>query len=228
MFVGRLGPLAVPTYTRLQGNPDFVSEKLVAYEAGYRVRPAQNFTLDLAAFYNRYSDLLSADIGNPLIEFAPGTPRLVFPFVFGNKLHGRTYGGELAADWALQPWWRLRASHAILRFDLEQDADSTDITMIDSFTGSSPRNVTLLRSSMNLGPQAELDLILRHVGELPARNVDSYTALDMHLSWRPARALTLSLIGRNLLDARHAEFRGDNEENVEIRRAVLLYAQIAF
>jgi hypothetical protein len=42
------------------------------------------------------------------------------------------------------------------------------------------------------------------------------------------RALTLSLIGRNLLDARHAEFRGDNEENVEIRRAVSLYAQIEF
>jgi outer membrane receptor protein involved in Fe transport len=122
----------------------------------------------------------------------------------------------------------LRASHAILRFDLAQDADSTDITMIDSLTGSSPRNVTLLRSSMNLGPQAELDLILRRVGALPARNVDSYTALDMHLSWRPARALTLSLIGRNLLDARHAEFIGDNGENVEIRRAVLLYAQIAF
>jgi iron complex outermembrane receptor protein len=192
------------------------------------VRPAQNFTFDLAAFYNRYSDLLSADVGSPLIELAPGIPRLVFPFVFGNKLHGRTYGGELAVDWALQPWWRLRASHAILRFDLEQDADSTDITMIESFSGSSPRNVTLLRSSMNLGSRTELDLMLRHVGELPARNVDSYTALDMRLSWRPTRALTLSLIGRNLLDARHAEFLGDNDENVEIRRAVLLYAQIAF
>lgn len=227
-FVARLGPLAIPAYSRLQGNPDFVSEKLIAYEAGYRVRPARNFSLDLAAFYNRYSDLLSADAGNLLIELAPGTPRLVLPFVFGNKLHGRTYGGELAADWALQPWWRLRASHAILRIDLDQDSDSTDVTMIDSVTGSSPRNVTLLRSSMNLGPAADLDLILRHVGALPARNVDSYTALDMQLSWRPTRGLTLSLIGRNLLDDRHAEFRGDNEENVEIRRAVLLYARVEF
>src|SRR5690606_35081916 len=110
-FVSRLGPLAIPAYTRIQGNPDFVSEKLVAYEAGYRVRPAENLLLDLAAFYNRYSDLLSADVGNLAIELAPGVPRVVIPFVFGNKLHGRTYGGELAADWTMQPWWRWRASH---------------------------------------------------------------------------------------------------------------------
>ena len=227
-FVARVGPLAIPAYTRIQGNPDFVSEKLVAYEAGYRVRPAQNFLLDLAAFYNRYSDLLSADVGDLAIELAPGVPRVVFPFVFGNKLHGRSYGGELAADWTLRPWWRLRASHAILRIDLDKDADSTDVTMIDSVTGSSPRHVTLLRSSMNLGDAAELDLLLRRVGALRARAVEAYTALDLRLSWRPMRALTLSLIGRNLLDARHAEFRGDNEENVEIRRAVSLYAQIEF
>jgi iron complex outermembrane recepter protein len=227
-FVSRLGPLAIPAYTRIQGNPDFESEKLVAYEAGYRVRPAENFLLDLAAFYNRYSDLLSADVGNLAIELAPGVPRVVLPFVFGNKLHGRTYGGELAADWTMQPWWRLRASHAILRIDLNQDADSTDVTMIDSLTGSSPRHVTLLRSSTNLGHAAELDVLLRRVGALPARDIEAYTALDVQLSWRPMRALTLSLIGRNLLDARHAEFGGDDEENVEICRAVALYARIEF
>jgi iron complex outermembrane recepter protein len=227
-FVGRLGPLAVPTYIRLLGSPDFVSEKLIAYEGGYRVRPVRELSFDLAVFYNRYKDLQSAEVGNVLLELTPGTPRLVFPFVFANKLHGRTYGAELAADWTLRPWWRLRASHAILRIDMDKDADSTDVTLVDSLQGSSPRHVSVLRSSMNISPAAELDLVLRHVSALPARAVASYTALDMQITWRAMRNLTVALIGRNLFDSRHAEFRGDNDENVEIRRGVLVYARLNF
>jgi iron complex outermembrane receptor protein len=227
-FAGRLGPLAVPVYTRLKGSSRFVSEKLLAYEAGYRVRPAANLLFDLAAFYNRYTDLLSAEVGDLLVELAPGTPRAVLPFVFRNKLNAHTYGAELAADWVLQPWWRLRASHAVLRMDVDKDSDSTDVTMVDSLTGSSPRHVTLVRSSVDLTQAAELDLILRRVGALPARDVDAYTELDLQLTWRCTRALAFSLLGRNLLDRHHSEFLGDNGENVRIRRAALLYAQLSY
>jgi iron complex outermembrane receptor protein len=227
-FAGRLGALAVPAYTRLQGNPDFVSEKLTAYEAGYRWRAAEQLSFDLAAFYNRYRDLLSADPGAFLIELTPGVPRLVLPFEFGNKLRARTYGGEVAVDWVVQPWWRLRASHAMLRIHAAKDADSTDITMIDSLTGSSPRHVSVLRSSMNITPAVDLDMMLRRVGALRARDVDAYTALDVQLTWRPLRMLELALTGRNLLDAHHVEFRGDNDERVAIRRAVMVHARLAF
>ena len=112
--------------------------------------------------------------------------------------------------------------------DVDKDSDSTDVTMVDSLTGSSPRHVTLVRSSMDLTQAAELDLILRHVGALPARDVDSYTELDLQLTWRCTRALAFSLLGRNLLDRHHSEFLGNNGENVRIRRAVLLYARLSY
>src|SRR5699024_6763693 len=38
----------------LTGSPDFKPEEVLAYEAGYRVRPVPVLSLDVAAFTNRY------------------------------------------------------------------------------------------------------------------------------------------------------------------------------
>ena len=112
--------------------------------------------------------------------------------------------------------------------DVDRNSDSTDITMVDSLEGSSPRHVTLLHSSMDLTQAAELDIMLRRVGKLPARDVSAYTALDMQLTCHWSRSLAFSLLGRNLLDKHHTEFLGDVDENVDLRRAVFLYARLVF
>ena len=54
------------TSFRSLSNIHFRSEKVIAYEAGYRVRPADNVSLSLAVFYNRYKDLRSLNyVGDP-------------------------------------------------------------------------------------------------------------------------------------------------------------------
>lgn len=57
---------------------------------------------------------------------------------------------------------------------------------------------------------------LRYIGALdeayiPFRStaVDAYWALDMRLDWKLNKALTFSLIGRNLLEGTHREFAGE-------------------
>src|SRR4051812_13006365 len=52
-------PGVPPTVVWLQGNPDFRSEILIAYELGYRVQPHPKVSLDLALFYNDYDRLRS-------------------------------------------------------------------------------------------------------------------------------------------------------------------------
>ena len=42
--------------SNLVGNEDFDVEELIAYEAGYRLQPGFNLSLDLAVFYNDYDD----------------------------------------------------------------------------------------------------------------------------------------------------------------------------
>src|SRR5262249_20741713 len=54
-------PLPFPLQIAVLGNAGLVSEHVTALELGYRVRPTDNLSLDLASFYNRYDDLLSVE-----------------------------------------------------------------------------------------------------------------------------------------------------------------------
>ena len=95
--------LARPLVATVFSNPDFASEELLAYELGYRLQPHPQLSLDIAAFYNVYDNLLSLE--------GPGPPRLsppvvVIPFTQANKLQGETYGVEVLANYHLADWWR--------------------------------------------------------------------------------------------------------------------------
>ena len=46
----------------------------------------------------------------------------------------------------------------------------------------------------------------RYVDELPNQEVPAYTALDVRVAWKPSSRLDVAIIGRDLLDPRHAEF----------------------
>ncbi len=67
-----------------------------------------------------------------------------------------------------------------------------------------PRQFSL-RSSMNLGPQAEFDASLRSVASLPNPVVPGYVALDLRWAWQFSKAVELSVTGLNLLDGGHTE-----------------------
>ena len=170
----------------------FDSEKLVAYELGYRIEPTAWLSLDAAGFYNDYSDLLSAE---------PGTP-----IRLSNGLKGYTDGGELSADAQVLPGWRLRGTYSYLNMNLRTKTDSLDTTTEASTEGSSPRHQMSLHSLMNLPHETELDPVLRYVTGLHQPNVPAYMELDVRGAWRPVRRLELSITGQNLLHQHHPEF----------------------
>lgn len=66
-------------------------------------------------------------------------------------------------------------------------------------------------SSWDLGKRWQLDAILRYVDRLPVSftedSVPSYTTMDLRLAWLPNKRLELAVIGRNLLQDEHLEFR---------------------
>ena len=51
---------ATPPY-RIAGGPDVVSERLLAYELGYRIQVDPHLSLSLATFYNDYDDIRSVE-----------------------------------------------------------------------------------------------------------------------------------------------------------------------
>jgi iron complex outermembrane recepter protein len=203
--------------TSIFGSTDYGSEELIAYELGYRVQPDERISFDVALFYNDYDDLRSIELRG----LQPGPPPHI-ALVADNRLKGITYGGELAANLQLARWWRLRAAYSYLQMDLKTKNGSTDTNSVSEIEGSSPEHQVSLISSIELRDSFSLDLWARYVDRLSARGIDSYFTVDARLAWRPTRNLELSVVGQNLLDNRHPEFRAGlvPVQRTEVERSV--------
>ncbi len=186
----------------ISGDKTVESEDLTAYEAGYRGQPSEKLFFDIAAFYNRYDDLVSYETGTTV---AGGI--VTVAQVFDNQASAATYGVETAMDWQVKENWKLRASHTYLKMVMELDSGSTDTT-ISASDGDIPRHQFQIRSYLDLRDDLELDGSLFYVDRIKNASIPAYTRLDMRLGWRPTADMTVSLAGHNLLDDEHKEFTG--------------------
>ncbi|WP_020157333.1 TonB-dependent receptor plug domain-containing protein [Methylobacter marinus] len=211
-------------FAALQGNKDFESEELMAYELGYRIAPAENISIDVAAFYNVYDNLSSVEARRPFVETIDAAPHLVFPVSYGNNAQGETYGLEMAVQWLPLEWWRLQTNYSYLQIQIHT---ATGSVSQDVEEGQSPHHQFNLRSSMDLPHNVQMDTFFRYVDSLPERNIDSYLEMDVRLGWKPVKNIEFSLSGRNLLDSSHAEFQavGTAVPVIEVQRS--LFGQIS-
>jgi iron complex outermembrane recepter protein len=216
-----IGP-ATPAYVRLTGDGNFVSEKVVEYEAGYRLRISGSTVIDVAAYYDHLTDLTSGEPAGPLfLETVPGPPHLVLPFAFRNGLRGRSRGAEIGADTGLAEWLTVRASYSYLALDLEPGPGSVDVTSVRNIEGSSPRHKVSMTAFLNLPRGFTADGVLRYTSSLPIAGETGVADLDLRLGWRPpASSVELAVVGQSLLRPRHLEFAGDEAGKVPIQRAV--------
>jgi iron complex outermembrane recepter protein len=169
------------------------SEKLIAYEVGYRGQPTSGTYLSVSLYYHDYEDLraLAASAG-------PGL------FAFDNAMEGEIYGLEAWGDVDVTDWWRLSAGVNLIESDLKLKENGLPLAL-DQHQGNDPEYQLSLRSRMDLGDDLELDLGLRAVDELPSPEVPRYVELDARLGWHVSEALELWVGGSNLLHARHRE-----------------------
>ena len=208
---------SIPAVATVIGNKVFRSEILVAYELGYRVQPHRRLSLDWALFYNHYDRLRSFEPGPTTFNGS----YLDAPYFFENKLHGHTYGGELAANLQLMDWWQCRLAYSYLKMDLDRDADSQDTTS-ESDEFASPQHQVSFRSLMDLPWNFQFDTTIRYVDSLASSGIPSYVGLDLRVGWRPRPNLDISIVAQNLLDRQHAEFGPPiiRSAPAEIERAV--------
>jgi iron complex outermembrane receptor protein len=198
----------LPVRVSVHGDRDFNSEDLLAYETGYRVNLGRAVSVDVAAFYNKYSDLLSAEPTAPVVDLSRQPIHLVAPLVAANKMSGATYGSELFAEWRPRPVFKLSGAYTFLRMDIHRDADSLDVSSPDP-EGASPRHQFSVRSAIDLPKNLEQDFTWRYVGSLTGLAIPGYYSLDARLGWSPSARLNLSIGGQNLTNNRHLEFRPD-------------------
>lgn len=216
------------TVVRLIGNPDFDSERLVAYEAGFRWQAISALSVDLAAFHNRYDGLASLEQGTPFVR--PTDGRTIIPIVSRNLTDGHATGFEALVTATPAEWWRLTVSSSTL--DMTLDPGGADLNRGRFFDGATPRHQLGVRSAMDVSTDMQIDAFFRHLTDIrrmppiaAGTGIPGYAELDVRLAWRRWRPLELSLVGQNLLHGEHVEF-GAPASRGQIERGV--YAKLTW
>ncbi|MGZ8308029.1 MAG: TonB-dependent receptor plug domain-containing protein, partial [Allosphingosinicella sp.] len=194
---------------------NFESEKLIAFEAGYRGQPGASTTLSVSLFYNLYDDVRTTEFtGNPL------------PIRLQNGLEGRTYGIEAWATHQLSGRWRASLGLAALNKDFHLKDGAVDLANRASL-GADPDYQVMARSQLDLTDSLQLDLGLRGVDDLGTSGLGGYVEADARLAWRVSDLIELYLAGNNLLHKSHVESR-DSTRAQRIQRSIYLGTRLRF
>jgi iron complex outermembrane recepter protein len=222
---------------RLQGNHDFRSEVLVATEVGYRVQPNNRLYFDFAGFRNSYDYLKTSERGQPIVDFTKRPPTITIPVNYANMMTAVTYGGEIAANASVTPYWKLSGSYSLFSARFRRAPNSVDVNyeLVDQ---STPKHQFQIRSSLNLKSRFEIDNSLYFVSALTAEKATGdavqfagdraaltilrYTRFDSRFGWQVNKKVNFSFVGQNLFNPSHFEFGsfGQGILSDEIRRAV--------
>jgi iron complex outermembrane recepter protein len=176
----------------------FQSEKLVAFEAGYRGQPTRRTSLSVSAFFNAYDDIRTT-------EFQPGGG---LPIQLMNGLEGHTYGVEAWSVTQLTPWLRINLGLSALWKRFHEKPGHVDLAQRDAL-GHDPHLQLFLRAELNPVERLRLNLGLRRIGALDGvagdPPIDGYFEADANLTYRLSETLELYVAGNNLLHETHLE-----------------------
>ena len=213
----------LPAAATIAGDPDFDSEKLVAYELGYRVQATKTLSIDVSTFYNNYTDLRSVELG--ATQFGS---TVIFPSAFANKMQGDTYGGEIAANLQVTANWRLAASYSLLHATFERSQGSNDTTSVADYDGSAPKNQAQLHSYLDITRRLHLNTSLYFTDRIEEYNVPSFISTDINVMWEPIDGMELTVGVNNLADNRHPEFGVTGGQGLSAQVPRTVYGQVTY
>jgi len=160
------------------------TEKMLAYEAGYRRDISPDLRLDLSMYVNEYDHLtrLEFDHVNRTATFA-------------NTLRGTAFGMEALADWRTAQWLSLRPSLSLINQRIHgKDAPPRGDSMPERGTQGELKLQALTTPWNGVG----FDLLAAYTDNPTDPLVDGFFSLDAHASWRCTDTLLFEVIGRNL------------------------------
>ncbi len=226
-----INPTPLPLFVRSTYHPGIarVSEKVNAYEIGYRTQLTPQLSVDLAAFSNHYSQLRSVSSTTPGLQLF-AVPHVLQDVYMDNALSGNTSGFEASLDWRPAQRWRVQTSYSYLRMRFDMNGNDAHDNMAQMLKDAAPRNQVSLRSMLDIAPRQQFDLWVRYVSQLTRGDIPAYTTLDARYAWQPRKDLEFALVGQNLLDNRHPEFMMDfvSAPVMQVQRAFYVQTKVQF
>lgn len=204
-----LASLPFPITATLFGGNHYNSEKLIAYELGYRYQFSPQASVDIAGFVNDYSQLRDVTFG--ALSLITGLPFQLFqPVMVNNQGSALTYGLETSVDLKPKENWRLQASYSFLNIDFASDnllKNSNPTT--GGAEKANPQHQLSVRSNYDFSERLQFNLWLRYTSRLALYDIPSYVTMDAKLAYRPAKNTELFVVGQNLFSQNHRELVSD-------------------
>ncbi|HEX5070992.1 MAG TPA: TonB-dependent receptor [Vicinamibacterales bacterium] len=213
---------AVPSFLRLLPNPDFRSEELIAYEAGFSTMVGTRILATVSVFHNEHDNVLSTLLGPAFVETGAGGSRTIFPLQFSNGLRGHSDGVETTADVRLMPWWRLTGHYSFFRLDLFKKPGGQDLSQELRNESGFPSHQVQLTSSVDVGRRVSVDWFFRYLSGVPTFAAPAYSTSNLRANWHVRTGVDLFVVGRNLHRASHFEFSDGSNGQFGIERSVLV------
>jgi iron complex outermembrane receptor protein len=189
----------------------FRSEKLVAFEAGYRGQPLPHTSLSVSTFFNLYDDIRTT-------ELAPGG-RL--PIRLANGLSGHSYGVEAWGSVDITPRWRVSIGGSTLWKRFKVDEGRTDLAR-GAALGDDPIYQIIANTQLQATERLSVTLGARAIDRIDtAPAIPGYVQGEARIGYRLTDAVELYVAGENILDKTHLESNDTNRGQLAQRN---LYA----
>ena len=184
---------------RFYGNPELSSEDLISTEMGFRFKPSDTIFFDATFYYNTYDHIIyftQGDIKEPVD--VNGQMEYEIPFYLTNQLRAEAYGGEIALEWRLNRFARLKTYYAYLEFDLDLSEMDQLIRDFSQVTEEDPKHEICVQSFLDLTDRIEFNTRCRYMGELSKERENSHFILDAQLRYKISKNSDFYLYGKNL------------------------------
>jgi iron complex outermembrane recepter protein len=185
-----------PDPTIVSGDADnFVSERLKAYEVGYRAQPTSSLSLSVAGFFNDYRDVYS-------VEFLPDQTLKIM-----NGSEAETWGGEFSTIYQASKGWRLRGGFTYFDKSLRP---KTGRNHDPSYLMNDVKHQFLVQSMLDVTDFLQFDVTARYLDYIPASfataRVPEYFTFDARMAYT-FKSFEVAIVGQNLWSEQHAEFQ---------------------
>ena len=195
-----------PFTSLLYGNHNFNSEKLIAYELGYRHQFSHQASIDLAGFVNDYSQMRDSSSG--IASFNPALPgQILLPSIIDNRGSAFAYGFEASVEWKPRENWRLQGNYSFIHLDFfsKNILSKSDPSGVGA-EKTAPQHQVSVRSNYDFSEKLQLNLWLRYRSGIGFYNIPGYVTMDAKLAYRPVKNIELFVVGQNLFSQHHREF----------------------
>ena len=118
----------------------------------------------------------------------------------------------------MSPSLVLRGSYSYIHTDLAtKPGVSSAIGLTQNILAGTPQHQIVLQA-MASHHRIDVTPVYRYVSERQDTAIPAYHELDLPVNWKVNRALSLQVVGQNLLHAHHPEWARDPGPTVEIKR----------